>query len=329
MAELKRIELELYVYEGILYDNKPSEPQYKINKKRIETHPNITIEIGELVRDYLEASFNDDYISFTKWVEVSVFYFDEADQPFTYSNPQITSYLAVNGYGYFEDGANPELERHALISSNNIYLPENTSGKIPIFKEDVGKVIIDSVTTEIIDNGNTNQKIQYLTIPANSSIIQVYATDDSTLKKTINVTNICEPKYTPYKLTFINKFGAFQDLYMFKKSAEKLEIKSDLFKRNTIANSTAAYTTSEGQRERYNVNGSSSITVNTGFVKEDMNQTIEQLFLSENVWIRYNNKTLPILPKTQSLEYKTVLNDKLINYTIDFDFAFDKINNVR
>tara|TARA_B110000971_G_C19621299_1_gene324899 strand:+ start:86 stop:436 length:351 start_codon:yes stop_codon:yes gene_type:complete len=116
---------------------------------------------------------------------------------------------------------------------------------------------------------------------------------------------------------------------MFKKSAEKLEIKSDLFKRNTIANSTAAYTTSEGQRERYNVNGSSSITVNTGFVKEDMNQTIEQLFLSENVWIRYNNKTLPILPKTQSLEYKTVLNDKLINYTIDFDFAFDKINNVR
>ena len=59
------------------------------------------------------------------------------------------------------------------------------------------------------------------------------------------------------------------------------------------------------------------------------NKTIEELFLSENVWIRYENKTLPILPESKTLDFKTVLNDRLINYTIDFSFAFDKINNVR
>jgi len=60
-----------------------------------------------------------------------------------------------------------------------------------------------------------------------------------------------------------------------------------------------------------------------------MNQTIEELFLSENVWIRYEGKTLPVMPKSKQLLYKTSLNDKLINYTIEFNFAFDKINNVR
>ncbi len=69
--------------------------------------------------------------------------------------------------------------------------------------------------------------------------------------------------------------------------------------------------------------------MNTGFVKEDMNQTIEELFYTENVYIRYENKTLAVIPKSKSLQYKTSLNDKLINYTVEFDFAFDRINNVR
>jgi len=69
--------------------------------------------------------------------------------------------------------------------------------------------------------------------------------------------------------------------------------------------------------------------MNTGFIKENMNQTIEELFYSENVYIRYENKTLAVIPKSKSLQYKTSLNDKLINYTVDFDFAFDRINNVR
>jgi len=78
-----------------------------------------------------------------------------------------------------------------------------------------------------------------------------------------------------------------------------------------------------------NVNAQTSLSMNTGFVKEDMNQTIEELFYSENVYIRYENKTLAVIPKSKSLQYKTSLNDKLINYTVEFDFAFDRINNVR
>jgi len=325
---LKRIKLDLYIWEGLI-TNQPTIQQYQINKSRIDTHSNINLEIGELVRDYIDIYFNDDYSSHTRWVRAVVEYFNEADEPFTYSNPQTFDFIATDGYGYFEDGTNPELSRSVFISAENIYLPENTEGKLPIFAEGVGKVSIDSTDTQITDNGNTNQKIQYVTIPQNSSNIQIYDTDDTTLLKTIKVTNLCEPKFTPVKITFTNKFGAFQDIYFFKKTTERTNITDETFKRNTVTNNTATYNTSEGQRQRYNINSKTSLSMNTGFVKEDMNQTIEELFFSENVWVRYEGKTLPIIPSTKSLQYKTVLNDKLINYTVDFEFAFDKINNVR
>ena len=324
---LKSVVVDLYVWDGTESDQ-PVSPAYTINKSVISGQTNITLEIAELVRDYFTITFNDDYNSIARYVRTVVSSFDDSDEPFE-TNPIVTTYVALDGYGYFEEATNPELDRHALISSTNIYLPEGTAGKLPIFAEGVGKVIIDGVTTQITDNGNTNQKIQYVTIPADKSSIQVFDTDDTTLKKTITISNICEPKYTPFKITFINKFGAFQDLYFFKKTSEVTNVTDELFKKNIITNTSSNYNTYDNQRGRINVNAQTSLTMNTGFVSEIMNQTIEELFYSENVYIRYENKTLAVIPKSKSLQYKTSLNDKLINYTVEFDFAFDRINNVR
>ena len=63
--------------------------------------------------------------------------------------------------------------------------------------------------------------------------------------------------------------------------------------------------------------------------KRRFNSAIEELFLSEACWIRWQGQTLSVIPKTKSLELKTSLNDKLANYTVEFEFAFNKINNVR
>ena len=326
---LRTAVLQLYVYSGTSGSNTASDLKYTIEKEIIDGDTKILFEVGELVRDYIDITFNNDYVCNTKWVTAITTLYDENNEIYTYSNPVSNSYIALNGYGYFEDEINPQLSTDALVSSNYMYIPESTTSKIPLWAEGVGKVIIDSTTTQITDSGNSNQKIQYITIPADSSTIKVYATDDHTLKKTINITNVCEPKFTPYKITFINKFGAYENLWFFKKSTENLSVTDEKFKRNTINNSTVTYNTYEGQQERYNVNGLTSLSLNTGFVNEDLNQTIEELFLSENVWIRYESKTQPIIPKSKSFVFKTSVNDRLINHTVDFEFAFNKINNVR
>jgi len=323
------IVLDIYIYTGLASSYTGSDKKYTLNKSLITGETKINFEIAELVRDYINIEFNDNYLSYTVWVRTDAIIRDENDTEFSYGSPESNTFIAFDGYGYFEEGINPELDRDALISTSTLYIPEDTAGKLPIFAEGVGKVTIDSSDTEITDNGNTNQKIQYITIPANSSIIRVYDTDDSTLLKTININNVCEPKFTPYKVTFVNKFGAFQDLYFFKKTTESFNVTDETYKRNIFENNNVTYDTYRGQRERYNTNAKSSISLNTGFVNDDFNSTIEELFLSEKVWIRWNNKTLPIIPKSKNLELKTSLNNKLSNYTIDFEFAFNKINNVR
>jgi len=331
---LNRAELNLYIWTGTSSD-KPTDANFIISKTKVTSQDDINFEIGELVNDYLNPVFNDDYGSTSNgnvdcvWVNAYTRLFDEEDVSFDHNNPVDQTFLAVNGYGEFEDGGTPELSRNALITSSNIYLPENTAGKIPIFAEGVGKFIIGGVTTQVTDNGNTNQKIQYIPVPANSASVLIYDTDDSTLRKTITINNICEPKFTPYKVTFINKYGALQDLYFFKKTTEKFNVTDSTYKTNIIENTTGSYNTYKAQKQRYNVNAITSLSMNTGFILEDMNSAIEELFLSENVWIRFDSKTLPVVPTSKSFQQKTVLNDKLINYTVDFEFAFNKINNVR
>ena len=323
------VSLQIYIYSGTSGSYTDTDLKYTLSKSLIGTDTNIMFEIGELVRDYITVSFNNDYLSNAIWVSTVGTIVTDLGSPFDYGSPVINHYLAFDGYGYFEDEINPQLSTDALISANTIYLPEGTAGKLPLFAEGVGKVIIDTTTTEVTDNGNSNQKVQYLTIPANSSIIKLYATDDATLLKTINVNNVCEPKFTPYKVTFLNRMGAYQDMYFFKKSVETFNVTDETYKRNTVSTSSVSYLTNETQQQRYNANATKSITLNTGFINEDSNQTIEELFLAENVWIRYDGKTLPLIPKSKSMTFKTSLNDKLANYTVDFEFAFNKINNVR
>jgi len=326
---LDNIVLDLYIYDGLSSSYTDTDKKYSIQKSLITGDTKINFEIGELVRDYLDINFNDDYNSYAVWVRASATLRDKNDIELTHSSPNTSTYIALDGYGYFEEGANPELSRHGLITTNTLYLLEDVAGKLPIFAEGVGKVNIDGSDTQITDNGNTNQKIQYVTIPANSNLIKIYDTDDTTLLKTITVNNICEPKYTPYKITFVNKFGAFQDIYFFKKTTESFNVTDESYKRNTLVNSTASYSINHGQRERYNTNARTSLTMNTGFVNEDFNSAIEELFLSENVWIRWDGQTLPIIPKTKDATLKTSVNDRLVNHTVDFEFAFNKINNVR
>ena len=329
MPTLDRAVLSLHIYDGTSGSQSSSNLRYTLAKQRIAGQSNILFEISDLVRDYIDHEFNNDYTSSAKWVTASTQLFDPDGNEFSTGSPVVNHYVALDGYGYFEDGINPQGSDNALISVNRIYLPENTTGKFPIFAEGVGKVTMDSTDTQITDNGNSNQKIQYLTIPATATSIRIYDTDDTTLLKTVTIDRICEPKYTSYKVTFVNKHGAYEDIYFFKKSVESMSVNDEKYKLNTIDTTNVTYPTYKGQENRYNVDARKSVSLNTGFVDEGFNETIEELLLSENVWIRWENKTLPVIPKTKSMTYKTGLNDKIINYTVDFEFAFSKINNIR
>jgi len=146
--------------------------------------------------------------------------------------------------------------------------------------------------------------------------------------KTINVEPISECKYSPFILTFRNKYGVDEDLWFFKKSSRELSVKSKDFRANQFKQRSAGMLTRSMQE--FNKNGKESIELNSGFVPEGFNESFKQLMLSEKVKLYdYDNSSLHAVKiDNGSLKYKTSVNDKLINYTIDVEFSNNVIDDI-
>ena len=144
---------------------------------------------------------------------------------------------------------------------------------------------------------------------------------------TLSVEYISECKYTPYRISFINKIGVLEDLWFFKKSMESLSVDRSEFNQFTL--DSYRYGVLENHSyKNFNVNGKEKLTLNTGFVPDNFRENFRQLMLSESVYVYKDSLKLPVNVSDSSIEYKTHVNDKLVNYTIEFDYAYDKINNL-
>jgi hypothetical protein len=137
----------------------------------------------------------------------------------------------------------------------------------------------------------------------------------------IKINSIEECKYTPVQCDFQNSKGGWEALIFFKAQTNSISVKGSEF--NLLPNDTD-YDPLRGQSKVFNLNGNQSVKLNTGWVDENYNILIRDLLLSETVLI--DNK--PAMVKSKSQIYKTQLKDKMINYEIEFDYAFDLINNV-
>ena len=370
--------LQLYIYEGAK-DTTPdaADLKYTITKSELEANNYVVFEISELIRDYVDVKYDGEYDSYCVWANAVITAKNSSGS--TISSPTVTpsdytnQFVAVDGYGYFEEGINPEPSRSLLQSNKIMYRPEDGNINIPIFAEDTNSVayynngvIVRSQT--ISDNDNTDQKIQYISVSGNSDnatyeervledggtlessrcleqflnyldigkvdeIVVGYDTDAGSAAHIIKVRNLDCSIYDPIRVTFVNKYGALQDLWFDKKSVNSIEVQSNDYKASVMDfSSSPTYDTSAHQNRVLDLVGKESITLNTGYIDESFNEVFRQLMLSEQVWMTRLTDTeevLPLRPRTQSLQFKTRTNDKLVNYTVEFDFAFDKINTIR
>ena len=367
--------LQLYIYEGVK-DTTPdgADLKYTVTKSEIEGGNYVVFEISELIRDYVDVKYDGEYDSYCVWANAVITAKNASGG--TISSPTVTpsdytnQFIAVDGYGYFEEGVNPEPSRSLLQSNKIIYRPSDYNVNIPIFAEDTNSVeyLYNNTTIRtdtISDNNNTNQKIQYIYSYVNSdtdTYQERVLNDSGTLEESIcldkflrNVdtspvdkliinsdtsSEVVEIRtldcsiYDPIKVTFVNKYGALQDLWFDKKSINSINVESNDYKASVMNfSSTPTYDTSAHQNRVLDLVGKESITMNTGYIDEEYNEVFRQLMLSEQVWMTKLTETeeqvFPLRPRTQSLQFKTRTNDKLVNYTVEFDFAFDKINTIR
>ena len=129
----------------------------------------------------------------------------------------------------------------------------------------------------------------------------------------------CEPKYTPVKCDFVNKNGAWQRIVFFKASKTSLTVKA---KEYNLMSADVDYNVQDNVTQAFNINGTQTITVNTGWVVESYLKTMSELMLSEH--IKLDGK--PVVLKTKSLEMQESINTKNINYKLEFNYAHSALN---
>ena len=115
--------------------------------------------------------------------------------------------------------------------------------------------------------------------------------------------------------------------YFNKKNILSLNVTQENY--DSMLMSANTYSTTSHQKYVYNKQGSEQFTLNTGYVDAGQYQTIKELMLSEQVWLEVSSTIHPVNVITSSLTKKTKLNDKLVNYSINVEFAYDVINSVR
>ena len=139
----------------------------------------------------------------------------------------------------------------------------------------------------------------------------------------------CEAKYTPVQVAFINRFGVADFITFFKRSDERGNFTQDSYQKSIYNDGFTTPSLEVGKYQSFNVNSRNTLTLNTGFVDQDYDETIEDILMSEYVAVYTNSNWVSAVPNRGSIEYQKSINTQLINYTMSFDFGFDERSLVR
>ena len=356
--------LDISIWSGSV--TSPVTAQYNLRKSVVGTSVEVLFEISELIRDYLDITFDGNYSGQAVWVKTVRTAYDSSNTSLV-SVPH--TQIAFDGYWYFEEAqtATPSL----LITNRELFVLEDNTFRVPIYTNANPTVTFfkdgEVVASETFSSSSeSSTQIKYVSIYGDSvnwdtyqerilnengsyedssclqsffnsysigAVDKITVLDENDVIQTIKVNVIEECKYEPKKVTFINKFGALQDMYFFKKAVEKMTIEKESYKSNIIGAYGGQYSISSHVNRDFNVVGKESITLSSGYLSEEYNEVFKQLMLSEKVWVtnilETGEQVLPINVKTSDITYKTSLNNKLVEYTIEFDKSFDTINNIR
>jgi hypothetical protein len=244
------------------------------------------------------------------------------------------SFCAVNGYSTVEQGLNyyPALEKDYLLLANPLikvywsttipyynFICKDTSDEYTAIWIDKDEAALKGEIFYSGDNDFFNYAIPL--IYKESVRVEIYSEKYGNIYK-IETEKICEPKYPIQIMWFVNKLGGWNQFAFFKASYNSIDVKNSDY---ALMQKEVDYDYRKGQTKPFNINGNGSLKVNTGWVTEDYYEWIEQMMLSDTILL---NPATPVTIKTTSMQKKTSLNDKTINYTLEFDFANKLINNI-
>jgi len=328
---------ELFIWNGTYSSAAPGAATRTLSKKvPSSVVTTVNYNISNYIREYI--SFTDEPQIYNTTSDVNIVQFCNVKVKLYLAGvlQSTTQYVALDGFGYYEDDYNPTLQT-AMLTEGTYYYHYDSSGAVSDINKRPGHLTIDGLSTwtvkytNLVSGATYSQSLSttmlrkvprvYVTYWADGNKVEVL--DGSlAVQATYYFKPIEECKYDVYYLDFINRFGAWQKEFLFKASKQSMEVKNTDY---NLMSSSYNYNPLNATKSVMNANGNESIRCNTGWVDEFFGtSTLKELLLSERILL--NGK--PVKMKTKGFETQKHINEKLINYVLEFDNAYDIINNV-
>ena len=321
--------VDLYLWNDP--DSVPSNATYSLDKTILIGTKN-NYDISEYVREYIaHTSFTE--VTADTAATVSEYCWCTVK---TYKNTVLqatATFLCLNGYGYHADGKNPVLGVVSaippLMTEGTYYVTEDgVTGGLFYYDDQAvtweakwtGIGTVTSTTTVTL--GEEVGYIPYIhpTYAGTGGNLLLIVRNSVTVG-TYRFEEICEPKYTPIKCDFVNRYGVWQRLMFFKASRIEMTMMNEEY---NLMPSSLDYDEQDNIRQSFNTNAQESITCNTGWVVEGYSSVMKELLLSEKIML--DDKAVKL--QTKNVKLMTHLNEKVINYEVKFDYSNMMLNNV-
>lgn len=307
----------------------------------VKPAPNITKlskDISPHIRDFFLSETIQPFTTTTNsqdsavWVKYEIEYLEDPN----IQNDVVVDF-AVEGYSNYLDGVNYQADGllQNYIQNRKIKKVWNKGVTIIGFSYDV------NINVNTYDENGTLTSLNVFPLSEFSHELISYVVLDNSgygEKISVEITDeignvldlfyydvVCENKFEPKNIVFKNKYGAYENIYFFKKSTESVNIENKEFVSNVIT-ADASYDKTKHQFRNFATNSKKTINLTTGFVDEALNQNLEQLMHSNAIWLQDEKTLYPVNIKTTSKEFKSERVDQKISYNFEFEYAFNNLN---
>ena len=323
----EEVRVDLYMWNSP--DSIPALPNLVLSKTIPSTTvTTVSFDISPYIREYIN------FVSFAPMVTTLVYEKEAPVGEYAYCTAKTyredvlqatDEFIAFDGYGYFLDGNNPTVTP-VLNDEGTFYINEgnNSEGSITIFDDSADVITVRYTNLRTAAITTVTKTFDTACFP---NIHETFLGDGNkvdilrgiVIEKTMYFEAVCENKYDVIKCDFVNRYGVWDRINFFKVSKSKFAVKS---KEYNLMPTDLDYNVGSNIKQSFNINGNDSISCNTGWVNDNYGEVIKQLMLSEE--IRLDN--VPVKVMSKSTDLKLGINDKNINYKIDFAYSFNTLN---
>jgi hypothetical protein len=332
--------VELFIWHK--YETEPTLPTYTLSKsaasptqiKNIYNISNYAKEYIDIINPVLITDIDYENINNWCYVKVKRYTSDDVD---SYQLLDTTTYAALNGYTNYLDGYNNSINEDEIVltslqQNNNYKYYSNSLPYINFFisaSSNDYRIRLSDINNrfnyQIINIINTPTEEYLIKLPityleneyfTNGNLFEIEKNGDVIFSTTFIPEDEC--KYEPLQCSFINRMGGWEFLTFFKARTQNWEVKN---KEYQLLPNDIDYNPLRGESKAFNYEAKQTIKINTGWVDEYYNELIKDLLTSETILL--DNK--PVKLKTMTTDLKTSLQDKMINYQIDFEYNYNQI----